>query len=52
MQSILGQALELSEVANRYVPQFARSFARKMVLVSEGELGEKLKRHAGETTVA
>jgi lipoate-protein ligase B len=52
MQSILGRAPALREVADRYAAHFADAFGRKMVWVSEDKLLEKLQRHATETAIA
>lgn len=52
MQSMLGRALDLREVAERYASEFAAACARKMVWVSQDDIQEKLHRHATETAVA
>lgn len=52
MQVILGRALDLREVAERYAAEFAGAFARKTVWISRDDLQDKLRRHATETAIA
>jgi lipoyl(octanoyl) transferase len=52
MQSILGRALDLRAVAERYAPEFAVAFARTMVWASQDDLQQKLQCHARENPVA
>ena len=52
MHSILGQAVDLREVAERYAPEFAVAFSRNVVWISHEDLQRKLHCHAREIPVA
>ena len=52
MQSILGHALDLHEVAERYAREFAVAFDRTVLWASQDDLQKKMQCHARENPVA
>ena len=52
MSSILGLRIELREVAEKFVCEFARVFGRQTIWVSEDEFKDRLSRYAREIAVA
>jgi lipoate-protein ligase B len=50
MQAVLSRRIELQEVADKYICHFGRVYRRRMVVISEHDLLEKLEQHAGMST--
>jgi len=52
MERLLSKPCNLWEIAGRYTKEFGQVFHRNMILLSETELAEQLRRHARQISVA
>ncbi len=52
MESLLLRPCDLREIAENYAREFGHVFRRNMIITSESELSEQLRRHARQVSVA